>query len=122
MSDVRYRTHTYSRYAANFSTGYVPQGAVDPTGYPQSIYGTEVFEINAALQKIAADFARKATLNDSTTAQAYRANYKISAAASSAPSVRECDVATSDVYFSGNLLGFVISRYDTSISLTRTVC
>lgn len=91
--------------AANFSTGYVPLGAVDPQGYPQNIYGTEVFEINSALQKVAAGFARQATLNDSTDAQTYRANYQISAAANSAPSVRECDVATSDVYFSGTLLG-----------------
>ena len=65
-----------------------------------SIYGTEVFEVNQALQKIAAGLARKATLNESDAAIEYRANYASSdlfAAAAAAPGVYECDVATSDV-------------------------
>ena len=57
---------------ANFSTGYVPNGAVDPSEYPQNIYGTEFFEINAALQQNAIILAAKATLNDSASAIAYR--------------------------------------------------
>jgi len=84
----------------NFSTGYIPQGSVVPDEYPQSIYGTEVFEVNQALQKIAAGFARKATLNDSDDAIAYRALYASSdlyAAGAAGPAVYECDVATSDV-------------------------
>lgn len=47
---------------ANFSTGYIPQGSTSPDEYPQSIYGTEVFELNENLQKLAASFARNATL------------------------------------------------------------
>ncbi|MCJ1455363.1 hypothetical protein MMC28_005718 [Mycoblastus sanguinarius] len=93
---------------ANFTTGYVPQGSTDPTEYPQSIYGTEVFEVNDALRQIAIGFAQTATLNDSTTAQAYRANYATTTAylaGSQGPTVLGCDVATSDVYFSGTLLG-----------------
>jgi purine nucleoside permease len=45
-------------------------------------------------------------LNDSTDAQAYRANYGANTAAAQAPSViqKHCDVATSDTYFSGDLL------------------
>ncbi len=37
-----------------FKTGYIPYGtqAPAPAQYPQALYGTEVFEINAALQKI----------------------------------------------------------------------
>ena len=64
------------------------------------IYGTEVFEVNQNLQKLAAGFARKATLNDSDDAIAYRANYassSIYAAGAAGPAVYECDVATSDV-------------------------
>ncbi len=37
---------------SNFTTGYVPQGSTSPTEYPQSIYGTEVFEINDSLRKL----------------------------------------------------------------------
>ena len=59
-----------------------------------------MFELNQALQKMAAGFARKATLNDSDDAIAYRANYATSdlyTAGAAGPAVYECDVATSDV-------------------------
>ena len=91
----------------NFSTGYVPLGAYSPDEYPQNIYGTEVFEVSAALQSMAVSWASAATLNDSTTAMEYRARYtpeSIYAAGAAAPSVVACDVATSDVYYSGELL------------------
>ena len=91
----------------NFSYGYIPQGSHSADEYPQSIYGTEVFEFNQDLQHIAAEFARTAILNDSADAVAYRANYASSvryAAGFSEPSVYECDVATSDTYFSGTTL------------------
>ncbi|KAJ5855359.1 uncharacterized protein N7529_009303 [Penicillium soppii] len=94
---------------SSYSTGYIPQGADFPGQYPTSIYGTEVFEVNAELRTIAANFARKANLSDSATAQAYRRHYKTPSgkykAATLPPSVVECDVATSDVYYSGNILG-----------------
>lgn len=98
----------------NFSTSYFPQGAEAPFEYPQSIYGTEVFEVNADLQAIAAKFSRKATLADSKDAQVYRAAYSKTdgayAAGANPPSVVECDVATSDVYYSGKLLGEAFGR------------
>ncbi|CAD0088025.1 unnamed protein product [Aureobasidium vineae] len=105
----------------NFSTGYIPLGATSPSEYPQNIYGTEVFEVNQDLQKIAANFARKATLNDSDAAIAYRkfyANDEIYAAGASpsGPSVVECDVATSDVYYSGRLLGEAFDNFTTLIT------
>ncbi|CAI7594570.1 unnamed protein product [Penicillium glandicola] len=94
---------------SNYSTGYIPQGSELPGQYPTSIYGTEVFEVNADLRTIAANFARKANLSDNTVAQAYRAHYKTASgkyhAGTLPPSVVECDVATSDVYYSGNILG-----------------
>ena len=99
---------------ANFSTGYIPQGSTSPSEYPQSIYGTEVFEVNQNLQKLAASFARNVSLNDSAAAVAYRAKYATSdlyTAATKAPSVIECDVATSDVYYSGTILGEAFSNY-----------
>jgi purine nucleoside permease len=94
----------------NFTTGYVPQGSFSPDEYPQSIYGTEVFEVNEALRDIAVEFAKTATLNDSSEAKAYRAHYTdlgvtTYTKATVGPSIITCDVATSDVYYSGVLLG-----------------
>jgi purine nucleoside permease len=95
---------------SNFTTGYVPQGAFAPWEYPESIYGTEVFEVSETLRDIAAGYASAAKLNDSSAAVAYRAHYTdegvtIYEAATKAPGIIKCDTATSDVYFSGNLLG-----------------
>lgn len=95
----------------NYTTGYIPQGSYAPDQYPNSIYGTEVFEVNEALRDIAAGFAETAlSFNDTTAAKAYRALYApegtgIYAAATKGPGVIKCDTATSDVYFSGDLLG-----------------
>ncbi|KAK0104306.1 hypothetical protein ONS96_005393 [Cadophora gregata f. sp. sojae] len=95
---------------SNYSTGYIPQGSTSPDMYPQNIYGTEVFEVNEALRDIAATFASAAKLNDSSDAIAYRSKYastrtRIYAAATRKPGIIKCDTATSDVYFSGTLLG-----------------
>ncbi|TQB73803.1 hypothetical protein MPDQ_005450 [Monascus purpureus] len=93
---------------ANYSTGYIPQGSYLPNQFPGNIYGTEVFEVNDDLRAIAVLFAQQAKLADSSAAQVYRAKYatpdgqkKIGALP---PSVVKCDVATSDVYYSGNIL------------------
>ena len=103
----------------NFSTGYVPQGSVSPSEYPQSIYGTEVFEVNEPLRQMAIDFAKTAVLNDSTDAQAYRANYASTAAykaGSEAPGIVACDVATSDVYYSGALLSEAFGNFTSLVT------
>lgn len=94
---------------SNWTTGYFAQGSYAPGEYPTSIYGTEVFEVNEALRDLAAGFATSAMpFNDSAAAIVYRANYasdKIYAAGAHAPTVIKCDTATSDVYYSGTLLG-----------------
>lgn len=72
-----------------------------------SIYGTEVFEVSETLRSLAIGFASTASLNDTVEAQTYRALYAPStayAAGAATPSVVACDVATSDVYYSGALL------------------
>ena len=66
-----------------------------------------MFEVNEALQQLAIGFAQTAKLNDSKAAMAYRANYATTnayKAGSEAPGIVGCDVATSDVYYSGSLL------------------
>ncbi|EXJ60885.1 hypothetical protein A1O7_05038 [Cladophialophora yegresii CBS 114405] len=91
----------------NFTTGYIPFGVTAPDDYPQTIYGTEVFEVNEALRDVAISFASGVKLNDSQASIAYRAKYSAAsayAAGAEGPSVLGCDVATSDVYFSGTRL------------------
>lgn len=91
----------------NYTTGYIPYNTDNPADYPQEAYGTEVFETNLALRDVAIGLASSAALNDTATAQAYRAKYALEAAftaGSEAPSVLGCDVATSDVYYSGTHL------------------
>ena len=104
---------------ANFTTGYVAQGAFNPGEYPESIYGTEVFEVNDALRHKAVALAKTAKLNDTADAAAYRANYAksgIYAAGARKPSVVACDVATSDVYYSGKLLSEAFENYTTLLT------
>lgn len=100
---------------ADWPTGWFAQGAYAPGQYPTSIYGTEVFEVNADLRSMAVSFAKTATLSDSAAAQAYRLNYQtadgIYAAGANLPSVVECDVATSNVYYSGRLLSEAFGNY-----------
>ncbi|KAK5001915.1 hypothetical protein LTR60_007259, partial [Cryomyces antarcticus] len=94
-------------------------GATQPDQYPADIYGTEVFEVNQALQHLATGFARSATLNDSSAAITYRANYASAsayAAGAAAPSVVECDVATSDVYYSGTILSTAFANYTSLVT------
>ena len=67
-----------------------------------------MFEVNQALRDIAIGFAKTASLNDSDAAIEYRSHYATNPAykaGSRPPSVVACDVATSDVYYSGKLLG-----------------
>lgn len=100
----------------NFTTGYIPFNSDSPDQYPTSIYGTEVFEVNEALQDYAYNLAKTTKLNDSDTAVVYRANYassEIYAAGAAAPDVYKCDVATSDVYYSGKLLGEAFGNFST---------
>ncbi|KAG6850395.1 hypothetical protein H0H93_013950 [Arthromyces matolae] len=102
---------------ANFSTGYFPQGSDSPNEYPQSIYGTEVFEVNDALRKLAVGFAKTAKLTDSELSQTVRKRYATTPAfkaGAEPPSVVECDTATADVFYSGTLLA---DRFDNTSTL-----
>lgn len=94
---------------AEWKSGYVPQGCATPNEYPKIIYGTEVFEVNEELQKIALDFASRACLEDSERAQTYRRGFAqspngIFEPATRPPFVFAGDVASSNVFFHGHLL------------------
>ncbi|KAG9234931.1 purine nucleoside permease-domain-containing protein [Amylocarpus encephaloides] len=108
----------------DWRTGYVPLGAKHPDLYPTSLYGTEVFELNANLRDAAYDFAVGAAMNDSGISVDYRQNYNTATAGSASrfkaalrtPGVIKGDVVTSDVYFSGTLLGESIEKFVTLIT------
>ncbi|ROW16119.1 hypothetical protein VPNG_01981 [Cytospora leucostoma] len=92
----------------NFTTGYLGFDTYNPGTMPGEWYGTEVFEVNDDLRQIAYTLASKANLSDNSIAADYRARYaakgEVYAAGTQGPSVVLCDGATSDVYYSGELL------------------
>jgi len=93
---------------SNFPTGYFPQGATAPGQQPVFIYGTEVFEVNENLRQAVFNLAKVAIphMNDTTDSQANRDQYaSFGHAVTRPPTVVLCDTATSDTFWSGDLLG-----------------
>jgi purine nucleoside permease len=72
-----------------------------------------------------AHLARQATLSDSAAAKEYRANYATEddqyKAATLAPGVVECDVATSDVYYNGNILSSAFANTTKLLPTERAI-
>jgi purine nucleoside permease len=121
---------TFSKYAVQFdlqyefdsrqipsndSYGYFPQNSFFPDSpaginYPGEIYGTEVFALNNNLKEKAIYLASQAKLNDTTGAAAYRKKYPYKPA-NQPPKVLACDTGTSNVYWSGSILGDAFSAY-----------
>ncbi|KAJ7918617.1 purine nucleoside permease [Mycena leptocephala] len=91
---------------AHFPSGYFAQGTTAPGQYPVWIDGTEVFEVNDALRKVAVGLAQTAKLTDTDACKRLRATYTsaIFAAGAAPPSIVMCDTLTSDTYWTGALL------------------
>lgn len=92
-----------------WKTGYVPMGAASHDTYPDTLTGTEVFELNDTLRQLALSWARTATLDDSPAASQNRAMYLNSPgglydAATTDPQVIEGDVTASNMFFHGRYL------------------
>ena len=100
---------------SNWTTGYFAQGSSAPGQYPQSIYGTEVFELNLNLRDKAMKLASSVSLNDTAAASAYRAKYNY-APANEPPRIIAGDAACSDVYYSGALLCESFGNFTTMIT------
>jgi purine nucleoside permease len=100
---------------SNWTTGYFALGSMAPTEYPVNIYGTEGFELNVNLRDRAIALASNVTLNDSSTAIAYRAKYNY-APANEPPKVIAGDAACSDVYYSGHYLSEAFGNYTTLLT------
>ncbi|KZF22833.1 purine nucleoside permease [Xylona heveae TC161] len=102
---------------ANFSDLYFfPSFVTSPNQYP-SLAGTEVYGLNGALRdKVASLVAEKnISFADNPTAQAYRSKYTY-APARAAPTVDKCDVASAEVYWSGEVYARNVEYYVDLIS------
>lgn len=104
-----------SQIPTNDSSGYFPQGSDYPDSpnaydYPSEVYGTEAFEVNKNLRDLFVSVASGVQLNDTDEAAAYRAKYTY-APANQPPSVVPCASGTSNVYWSGSVLGDSFYNY-----------
>lgn len=93
---------------SGFTGGYFPQGTISPDAAWGAVYNSEVFEVSTGLRDAAASMLTGTHPVDTPEARAYRAHWadvKGFEAASAAPQVVFCDVATSDVFYTGANLG-----------------
>lgn len=93
----------------NWSTGYWAYGTQEPGKPATSFYGNEVFEVNENLRDYAYGLALNVTLKSTADSNKTDLLYNISAARSG-PKVLACDVSTSEIYPTGELLGKAASN------------
>eukprot|EP01042_Synura_sphagnicola_P001628 gene1628-1896_t len=74
-----------------------------PLQLPGNYYGTEVFQLNTNLLAKVLELTTDTVLIDSDPMMVYRKKYPF-APGNAAPTIVQCDVATSDVWFTGSLL------------------
>lgn len=90
---------------SNWTLGYFAYGTDNQQDYPGNVYGTEVFELNENLRDRAVKLAATAKLDKGNNVTAtFRKKYNETKAAA-LPKVEKCDVATSDTYYTGKVLG-----------------
>ncbi|PWN88878.1 purine nucleoside permease, partial [Acaromyces ingoldii] len=118
---ARYAVQVEQQYALsqnevpdNFTSDVWSYGTTQPGEFPTEVYGTEVYSLNHPLAHAAYALASKQTLNDSSTAKAYRAQFTAAndtKLGAEGPKALLGDVATSDLYFAGR-------RYSDDFALT----
>lgn len=102
---------------SDWAYGYVNFGTDAPDEKPTTIYGTEIFELNENLRNRAMYLASNVTLNNGTAGNvAIRSDYNSSIAAFDAPKIVACDTATSDVYWTGDVLAKAVEDFFDVIS------
>lgn len=121
LPDRREREEKHVQDKGDWPSGYFGFGTDFPLEYPSITYGSEVFELNDALRKLAYEWSAGANLSDADEPRSYRQLYNLPVstdidegqegeeqnpflAAVGPPKVVLCDAATSDVYYSGTLL------------------
>ncbi|MDZ5457158.1 purine-nucleoside phosphorylase [Azohydromonas lata] len=94
----------------HWQVGYFGIKSPDSDTKPPLRYGTELFQVDEVLLQKALQLSRRAMLADTPEAQAYRAKYP-QTSAQAAPSVIQCDTASGDTYWHGDILGSWASKW-----------
>ncbi|KAI1632959.1 purine nucleoside permease [Biscogniauxia mediterranea] len=92
---------------AGFTTGYFPQGTDSSEDSWGNVYNTEVYELNTELRRAVAAMINTTQIVDTPKAEGYRAKYATDpryTAGAGLPTVKNCDVVSSDTWYSGELL------------------
>ncbi len=89
---------------AGWDSGYLGINTKSPLEKPPFDYRTEVFPLNERLADTAFTLSRRELLADSDAAKQARAKFDI-APANQPPAVIQCDIASSDTWWSGTRLG-----------------
>jgi purine nucleoside permease len=95
---------------ADWESGYFGIKSPNPDTKPPLRYGTELFQVDEALLQKALSLSRGAVLADTAEAKLYRAKYP-QPAARMEPSVLQCDTASGDTYWHGEILGHWASKW-----------
>lgn len=113
-----------SKYHPDWQVGYFGYGADGPLGYPDSVYGTEVFELNERLRDRAVEVAKQYESDFAIgTEQNIKLRHLYQSPGNQPPSVKGCDVLTSDGYWIGNILGDYFIDFSKMITNgTATYC
>lgn len=109
---------------ANWTTGYWGFDTDSPLDYPESVYGSEVFELNENLRDKALKVAKKleATLDPGDNLSVTIRN-QYPSPGNSKPVIKACDVVTSDPFFIGKTLDKYFFDYTKLITNgTATYC
>ncbi len=105
---------------AGWSDGYFGVLTNGPGQKPEFDYRTEVFQVNEALLQRALTLSRHAALEDSADVVAYRQHYP-HAPASTVPAVTQCDTASGDIWWGGQLLAARTTRWTRLLTNGRGV-
>ncbi|CAK9442305.1 uncharacterized protein LODBEIA_P60480 [Lodderomyces beijingensis] len=100
-----------SREVSEWDTGYFSYGTRQPHEYPDSVYGTEVFELNRNLRDRAMTLASHTVLKVGDDENCKLRELYVGEVASGMPRVAACDVLTSDNYFTGAVLNDAFGKY-----------
>ncbi|KAK6460994.1 purine nucleoside permease [Scheffersomyces coipomensis] len=101
----------------DWPAGYFSYGAQNPWDYPDSVYGTEIFEVNEKLRDRALLLSQNhgTTLNEGTE-QNINLRQLYESPANNPPQILACDVTTSDNYFTGSILADYYNNLTTILS------
>lgn len=117
-------TKEVQEFHPEWQVGYFGYGADGPLGYPDAVYGTEVFELNEKLRDRAVELAKQYEQDLVIgTEQNIELRKLYPSPGNQNPTIKGCDVLTSDNYWIGNVLGDYFIDFSNMITNgTATYC